>query len=87
VAIDVADIAELHALSSVGFDQLQRVGLSVDVQTVDLGTWIRRRTSKEVLEKGGWNILFTLIDDSYNFTPIGNAAVTSTGPRRAILVG
>jgi peptide/nickel transport system substrate-binding protein len=80
VAIDVADIAELRALSSVGVDQLQRVGLNVDVQTVDFGTWIRRRTSKEVPEKGGWNILFTLIDGSYNFTPIGNAAMTSTGP-------
>jgi peptide/nickel transport system substrate-binding protein len=84
VALDVADIAELHALSNVGIEQLRKAGMNVDVQTSDFGTWIRRRFSKEVPDKGGWNIFFTLLDGSYNFTPIGNNLATSTGPNGTI---
>jgi len=80
VALDVADIAELHALSIVGIEQLRMAGLNIDVQTADFGTVVRRRFNKEVAEKGGWSIYFTLIDGSYNFTPAGFVAMTSTGP-------
>jgi peptide/nickel transport system substrate-binding protein len=80
VALDVADIPELHALSIVGIEQLRLAGMNVDVQTADFGTVIRRRFNKDVPDKGGWNVFFTLLDGSYNFTPTGNAAMTSTGP-------
>ena len=56
VALDVADIPELHALSLVGSDQLRQAGLNVDIQTADFGSVIRRRFNKEGLDKGGWNV-------------------------------
>jgi peptide/nickel transport system substrate-binding protein len=80
VALDVADIPELHALSAVGIEQFRQAGLNVDVVTLDFGSVIRRRVNKEAPDKGGWNVYFTLIDGSYNFTPIGFAPMTSTGP-------
>ena len=80
VALDVADIAELHALSIVGIEQLRMAGLNVAVQTADFGTVVRRRFNKEVAEKGGWNLFFTLIDGSIDFTPVSFSAITSTGP-------
>jgi peptide/nickel transport system substrate-binding protein len=79
LALDVADVAELHAVSLVGIEQLRRAGMNVDVQTADFGTVLRRRFSKEVPDKGGWNVLFTLLDGSYNFTPTGNPFMTNTG--------
>ncbi len=81
VALDVADIAELHALSVVGIEQLRLAGMNVDVQAADFGTVIRRRFNKETPDKGGWNIFFTLMDGSYNFTPVGQPYMTSTGPK------
>lgn len=81
VAMDVADIPELHALSTVGIEQLRQVGMNVDAQAADFGTVIRRRANKEAPDKGGWNIFFTFIDGSYNFTPAGSAVMTSTGPK------
>jgi peptide/nickel transport system substrate-binding protein len=80
VALDVADIAELHALSIVGIEQLRQAGMNVDVQTADFGTVIRRRLNKDP-DKGGWNVFFTLMDGAYNFTPVGNPYMTSTGPK------
>jgi peptide/nickel transport system substrate-binding protein len=53
VALDVADIAELHALSIVGIEQLRQAGVNVDVRTADFGTVIRRRLNKEAPDKGG----------------------------------
>jgi peptide/nickel transport system substrate-binding protein len=81
VVLDVADIQELRSLAAVGIDQLRRAGMNVDVQTTDFGTWIRRRLSKEPPDKGGWNIFFTFIDGTYNFTPAGNGSIAGTGPK------
>ena len=73
LALDVADVPELHALSLVGIEQLRLAGMNVDVRTADFGTVIRGRFNKELPDKGGWNVFFTLLDGSYNFTPAGNA--------------
>lgn len=73
VALDVADIPELHMLSVVGIDFLRRAGMDVDVQSVDFGTATRRRNSQQPPDHGGWNVFCTLIDGTYNFTPGGNS--------------
>ena len=46
VAIDVADIPVLHAVSLVGLNELVQSGMNVDIQTIDFGTAVRRRSSK-----------------------------------------
>ena len=40
-----------EAISEVGTDQLRKAGMNVDLQTMDLGTLFRRRTSKEPRER------------------------------------
>jgi peptide/nickel transport system substrate-binding protein len=80
LALDVADIFELHALSIVGIEQLRKAGMNVEVRTADFGTVIRSRFNKDVPDKGGWNVFFTLLDGSYNFTPASNGFLSSTGP-------
>ena len=81
VVLDVADVQELRSLAAVGIDQLRKAGVNVEVQTTDFGSWIRRRLSKEVPDKGGWNVFFTFIDGAYNFTPAGHAPLTATGAK------
>ena len=45
-----------HAMSGVIAAALRDVGFNLDEQTVDWGTVVERRTSKEPIEKGGWSI-------------------------------
>ena len=44
------------AMSSVVASSLRRVGINLDEQSLDWGTVVQRRTSKEPLDKGGWSI-------------------------------
>ena len=45
-----------HAMSSVVAGALRDIGINLDEQTVDWGTVVERRTSKEPIEKGGWSL-------------------------------
>ncbi len=44
------------AMSSVVAGALRDIGINLDEQTVDWGTVVERRTSKEPIEKGGWSL-------------------------------
>jgi peptide/nickel transport system substrate-binding protein len=50
VALDTADISVIHALTLVGVDALHRSGMDVDVQSMDFGTMVRRRGSKQPID-------------------------------------
>ncbi|HYZ62120.1 MAG TPA: ABC transporter substrate-binding protein [Acetobacteraceae bacterium] len=47
------------AMSQVAAATLQKVGVNVDDQSMDWGTVVQRRTSKEPLDKGGWSLFCT----------------------------
>ena len=79
VATDIADIPVLHAVSSIGLDELVQSGMNVDIQSVDFGTAVRRRASQKPPDQGGWNIFCTLIDGTYNFSPGGNSWLRGNG--------
>ncbi len=44
------------AMSSVAVAAFREVGLNIDEQSVDWGTVVQRRASKEPLDKGGWSL-------------------------------
>ena len=52
-----SDFPTIKAESDVVADSLRRAGMNVDVQAVDFGTMIQRRTSKKPLAEGGWSAL------------------------------
>jgi peptide/nickel transport system substrate-binding protein len=79
VALDTADISAIHTLTLVGVDALHQSGMGVDVQSMDFGTMVRRRGSKLPVRQGGWNVFFTFLDSTSNFTPAGNPAVRGNG--------
>jgi peptide/nickel transport system substrate-binding protein len=45
-----------HAVSAVAVDRFRQIGINIDEQTIDWGTVIQRRTSKETVDKGGWSM-------------------------------
>ena len=80
VVIAPTELAGIRALSLIGADQLRRAGLNVDLQEMEFGAVVKRRTSQSPPDKGGWNVFFTLIDRSIpNIHPFGNPALRADG--------
>ena len=53
------DIAITKAEGDVAADMLGRIGMNVDYQALDWGTVGARRSKKDPVSQGGWNIFFT----------------------------
>lgn len=56
VLLHPTDQVYYNAMSGVIGPSLRKVGLNIDEQSVDWGTVVQRRTSKEPLDKGGWSL-------------------------------
>jgi len=74
-----ADIPGASALSHAGAEQLRRPGMNVDLQVMDFASLIRRQTSKEPIDKGGWSVYFTFFDGYVAFNPYGNGPLQADG--------
>jgi peptide/nickel transport system substrate-binding protein len=59
VALSATEFPAGRATSEVGVDLFRRLGLQVDHVATDWGTVLRRRASREPVERGGWSCLFT----------------------------
>lgn len=78
--IDPADYAAIHAWSLVGADMLSKVGMNVDVQTMDWGTVQQRRSKQDAPEGNrGWNVFCTGLLGPNNFDPAGHLGVRGNG--------
>src|ERR1700730_6840740 len=73
VIISPTDLPGMRNLSLVGADQLRRAGMKLDLQEMDFGSIVRRRTNQAPPDKGGWNVFFSFLDRSIpNTNPYGN---------------
>ena len=80
VVMAPTDVSELGNLTRVGADQLQQAGMNVDLQGMDFGSVVRRRSNQGPPDKGGYNMFCTLIDRSLpNVHPYGNLAIRADG--------
>ena len=59
VVLQPSDFPTLSALSEVAADTMRKVGFAVDLQSMDWGTLVQRRASREPPERGGWNVFCT----------------------------
>jgi peptide/nickel transport system substrate-binding protein len=59
VILDAVDQPVAHSQALVVADELKKLGLNIEVQSMDWGTLVTRRAIKEPLDKGGWNIFAT----------------------------
>jgi peptide/nickel transport system substrate-binding protein len=80
VVICPTDVSELENLTKIGAEQLRRAGMNVDLQEMDFGTVVRRRSNQGPPDKGGWNVFCTLIDRSIpNSHPYGHPMLRADG--------
>jgi peptide/nickel transport system substrate-binding protein len=54
-----ADIPFLNAMTLVTADNLKKIGVNVELEIQDWGTIVGRRSKKEPVAQGGWNIFHT----------------------------
>jgi len=69
VLLGPSTIPSLHAQSLVASDMLRRMGFNLDYLSLEWGTVVQRRASKEAIDKGGWSIFIT------NLTSLNNVFV------------
>jgi len=67
------------AMTQVVAATLQKIGVTVDDQSMDFGTVVQRRASKEPIDKGGWNIFYTWLGGFSNISPAPNNAIRGNG--------
>jgi peptide/nickel transport system substrate-binding protein len=77
VLLDASDFPVINALSLVSADLLKRIGFNVDYQSLDWGTVVQRRASREPIGKGGWNVFFTYGGGTGNVSPASLTVIRS----------
>ena len=70
VMVAPTDIPAIWAMSTVMADRLTKMGLNIDLQSMDWGTMISRMAKKDAIDQGGWN-LFCVTWAGLTGTPSG----------------
>ena len=79
VVLVATDLPALAALGLVGADMLKQAGLNIDVQSMDWGSVIQRRASREPVDKGGWSVFFTSFFGLDQLTPATHLGLRANG--------
>jgi peptide/nickel transport system substrate-binding protein len=67
------------AMSQVVAASVKKIGINLDDQTMDWGTVVQRRASKEPLDKGGWSIFATSFSAMDYADPLTAPAMRGNG--------
>ncbi len=81
VILNPSDSAELYPLGEVTADLLKQAGMKVDLQTMDWGTLLKRRLSKEPADRGGWSIFHSSWPSISIANPVLNTTIRGEGAR------
>jgi peptide/nickel transport system substrate-binding protein len=81
VFIAPTDYPVLNAECQVGSDLLHRLGMNVELQSMDWGTMIQRRANKETIDKGGWSAFCTGWEGLNLVDPAAHYPLTGTGTK------
>src|SRR5215471_4895711 len=81
VVLDAVDQPVIHPQALVTADLLKNLGLNVELQSMDWGSLVTRRASKEQIDKGGWNIFCTGWVGADGMDPIINLPLNMSGEK------
>ncbi|RYY14396.1 MAG: ABC transporter substrate-binding protein, partial [Alphaproteobacteria bacterium] len=81
VIISPTDYPQIGPLGQVTADRLRRIGMNVDLQEMDWGSVVQRRTSRESVDKGGWSIFHTTGSAPGYSTPAVSSLVRGQGDK------
>lgn len=81
VVLAPGDFPSIYALAEIGADLLRKIGMDVDLQVLDWGTVVQRRTSKLPPDQRGWNIFFTYLQGPNEFSPAAHLGIRANGDK------
>jgi peptide/nickel transport system substrate-binding protein len=81
VVLDATDFGVAHTMALVTADLLQQVGIKVDLQAMDWGSVLGRRTKKEPIEKGGWSVFFGSLAGADALDPAVHLSLRGSGDK------
>lgn len=79
VVMNPSDFPLLSPNGPITAEVLRRLGFNVDLQTMDWGTVLQRRGSREPLDRGGWSIFHTLWKSRSMANPALNSMIRGQG--------
>jgi peptide/nickel transport system substrate-binding protein len=80
VIINPTDFPDIGPLGQVSAELCKSLGFNVDLQEMDWGSVVQRRTKREPVDQGGWSMLHTTTSASSLVSPAVNAYVRGQGP-------
>nr|WP_235034924.1 ABC transporter substrate-binding protein [Roseomonas sp. 18066] len=81
VVMSPSDYPVQAAFAQVTVDLLKQLGLNIEFASMDWGTLVQRRTSKEAPEKGGWSIFTTTYEGLTVADPSSHVPLRGNGPQ------
>jgi len=81
VLLQSTDLAVLTNLAPVAKTLLEQGGFKVDLQSMDWQSVVSRRSRKDPIDKGGWNISMTAAAVTLLIDPINNHYTEASGDR------
>jgi peptide/nickel transport system substrate-binding protein len=81
VLLATTDIPVQTAMATVVADTLKRLGMNVEAQAMDWATVLQRRTNRNPVDQGGWNMFFTWWEGADVLDPVVQFAMSGAGDR------
>jgi peptide/nickel transport system substrate-binding protein len=81
VILATTDIPIQTAFATVLTDVCRRIGINVEAQAMDWATVLQRRTSRNPVDQGGWNIFVTWWEGADVLDPVVQFAMSGAGDR------
>ncbi len=81
VILSPSDLPSIGPFGEVTADLLRQLGMNVDLQVMDWGSVVQRRTSREPVEKGGWSIFHTTWKSASIANPALNTNIRGQGEK------
>ena len=79
VVINPTDFPDIGPLGQVSAEMLKKLGMNVDLQEMDWGSVVQRRTKREPLDQGGWSLMHTTSSAASLATPATNSFLRGQG--------
>ena len=81
VLLATTDIPIQTAFATVVADTLKKLGMNVDAQAMDWATVLQRRTNRNTIDQGGWNMFFTWWEGADVLDPVVQFALSGSGDK------
>ncbi len=79
VIMQPTDLANVAPLGPVTAQALRKIGMNVDLQSMDWQTLVGRRANQGPVDQGGWNIFHTTWVNADMLNPVSNQGVNGRG--------